>query len=328
MQTDRDSERSRRLLFAPELAAGTVRPSQLARAEVRAATVTRRVPARISRAYQRRLMRRGALGYEHGTVAAQMAARRAVLGAAAAGPPRLLVRVEAFPGPQATEQLRRTHAILAEAGMPYLVGVRPRVALRPLDPGDDRSRPLDDDELELLADLRRDGVAFAANGLDHRTRVAAEDRRSELAGLEKKALAAHLDRMEDELAALAVAPTVFAAPFDRFDWRQWETLSARYDVVCGGEPSVAAFGFHDTPLWRGQAVWMPAYAPFDGPADGVLDGARRLADAGAAVWVPVVLHTAEEAQAGWESLRRFAREAARWAVPWEGFLDAVRASRT
>src|SRR5690606_34586260 len=112
------------------------------------------------------------------------------------------------------------------------------------------------------------------------------------------------------------------------DWRQWETLSTRYDVVCGGEASVAGFGFHDTPLWRGQAVWMPAYAPFDGPADGALAGARRLAEAGASVWVPVVLHAVDEAQAGWEAVRRFAREAAKWAVPWEDFLDAVRASRT
>jgi hypothetical protein len=265
-----------------------------------------------------------------------MAARRAVLGPAAEGPPRLLVRVDAFPHPLAwdeperrgTEAFRRAHAILAEAGMPYLLSVRPRVARRPLDPRGSEHRALAGDELELLADLRRDGVAFAAQGLDHRTRRRAARHRSELAGLSKTALGEHLDLIEGELREAAIAPAVFAAPFDRFDWRQWQTLAARYDVVSGGGgPSVGGLGFHDTPLWRGDAVWAPAYPPFYADAGTALGGARRLADAGAAVWVPVVLRWDHEADAGWTALERFAREAAGWASDWETFLAAVRMSR-
>src|SRR5690554_4647525 len=101
MAADQDSERSRRLLFAPELEARTVRMADLARADVRAATRSRRVPSAISRRYQASLMRRGALGFEGETVARAMAARRAVLGDAAEGPPRLVVRVDAFPHPLA-----------------------------------------------------------------------------------------------------------------------------------------------------------------------------------------------------------------------------------
>jgi hypothetical protein len=335
MRPERDSERSRRLLFAPELADGTVRPADLARSEVRDATLSRRVPAGLTRAYQRRLMRRGGLGFEEATVSRAMAARRAVLGERAEGPPRLLVRVDTFPHPLAwdeperrgTEAFRRARAILAEAGLPYLLSVRPRVARRPLDPRESADRQLTDDELEELADLRRDGVAFAAHGLDHRTRHRSPRRRSELGGLSKGALTERLDRIEAELAEAAIRPEVFAAPFDRFDWRQWEALAARYDVVSGGDPSVARVGYHDTPLWRGDAVWAPAYPPFYGSAADALAGARRLADAGAGVWVPVVLHWDREADAGWRDLERFAREAARWAVDWETFLAAVRASR-
>ena len=52
-RAQRDLERNRRLLFAAELADGSVRPSQLARAPVRAAATSERIPSAVSRRYQR-----------------------------------------------------------------------------------------------------------------------------------------------------------------------------------------------------------------------------------------------------------------------------------
>ena len=330
----RDSERSRRLLFAPELAAGTLRPSQLARVEVREATRTRRVPSLPSRRYQRRLMRRGALRFERETVERAMAARRAVLGDAAAGPPRLLVRAGAFPHPLAdddpdrhgTARFAAFHEAMVEAGLRYLVAVTPRVSRRPHDPRAAGWRPLADDELEMLARLRRDGVAFAAHGLDHRTRRRGATRRSELAGLAPKALAERLDRAAAELAAVAIVPAVFVPPFDRFDWSQWDELARRFEVVAAGHPSVDALGYHDGPLWRGDAVWMPTYAPLDGPVPQVLAAARALDEAGAALWVGAAFDWS--AAAGDPAAIDAARALAAWSTPWEDFLDAVRTSAT
>jgi hypothetical protein len=327
-RAQRDLDRSRRLLFATELADGTVRPSQLARAEVRAAATSERIPSVVSRRYQRRLMAKGALRYEAHTVARQMAARRAVLGPAADGPPRLLLRAGAFPHPLVEqdpdrfgiERFRRAHATLTEAGVPYLVAVAPRVSMRPLDPRDDRWRPLDDRELGVLADLRHDGVAFAAHGLDHRTRRRGS-RPSELGGLKPKDLPVHLDLAAAELAEAAIRPEVFVPPFDRFDWRQWDAIAERYAVVTAGHDSVDAVGYHDGPLWRGDAVWLPVYAPLDGPAEGVLAAARALAEAQASVWVGAAVDWSADGD-----LAALARGVRAWAVDWERFLDAVRGS--
>ena len=308
-----------------------MRPSQLARAEVRDAATSLRVPSAVSRRYQRRLLANGALRYEARTVARQMAARRAVLGDAAAGPPRVLLRAGAFPHPLAdqdpgrfgVEPFRRTQATLAEAGVPYLVAVTPRVSARPLDRTDARWRPLRDDELEILADLRHEGVAFAAHGLDHRTR-----RRfgapSELGGVKDKDLGAHLDLAAAELADAAIRPEIFVPPFDRFGWREWDAIAQRYPVITAGHDSVDALGYHDGPLWRGDAVWLPVYAPLDGPPLDVLAAVRGLADGGASVWLGAAVDWS--AAADGSQLGALAHGIREWAVDWECFLDAVRGS--
>jgi hypothetical protein len=324
-RAQRDLARSRRLLFDAELHDGDLRPSQLARAEVRAATTSRRVPSAVSRRYQRRLLDSGALRYEAQTVARMMAARRAVLGADADGPPRVLLRAGAFPHPLAdedparfgTEAFRRAHDELAGAGVPYLLAVTPRVSARPLDPGDDRWRPLDDGELDVLADLRREGVTFAASGLDHRTRRRGAGRASELSGLNADALGERLDQAAEELAQVAVRPRVLVPPFDRFGWRQWDVLAARYRLVTAGHDSVDAVGYHDGPLWRGEAVWLPVYAPLDGPGDQVLAAIRALAEADASVWAGAAIDwSASDARA-------LLSGAAPWLTDWDAFLAAI-----
>jgi hypothetical protein len=116
-----DERRTAHLLFAPELAAGRLTPADLDRREVADGLRHRRVPAWASRVLQDRMLRRGRLDARAEAIEPAMAARRAVLGEAAAGPPRLLVRV---PRPSA-----ETHEVLREAGVPYLattVGAAPR----------------------------------------------------------------------------------------------------------------------------------------------------------------------------------------------------------
>lgn len=331
-----DERRSARLLFAPELRRGDVRAGELDRPEVAAAVASARVPSRVSRALQRVAMKRGRLTFDDDVVAPLAAARRAVLGDAAAGPPRLLIRIDEFPHWRAwdaperysTEAYAQFHQIMREAGVPYLVAVTPRIPRRGIDPEETAWREHDDGERELLRTLRADGVSFGVHGLDHRTRYANPRRQSELVGLSDTVLRERLDAADAILAERALHAPVFVTPWNRFTARQYPLLAERFDVITGGPETVPLLGFHRTPLFRGNAVYLPAYAPLYGTAAQVLPAVEALEEAGAALWLPVVLHWGWEADAGWEDLRRLADRIAPLAADWADFHAAVAESRS
>jgi peptidoglycan/xylan/chitin deacetylase (PgdA/CDA1 family) len=294
----------------------------------------RRVPPRPARLAQALALRRGLLSWERAVAAPFARAREAALGDAAAGPPRALVRVDELPhagswdrdGRRGAAAYERFHELLGEHRVPYLLAVSPRVARDYLDPAVADSRPLDDRELAVLGRLAADGVAFAAHGYDHRSREREPRRRSELAGLAPEALDALLERSAAELGQAGVRARVFVPPFNRFEPGQYPVLARRFDVVCGGPETVPVLGFHRTPLWRGDAVYLPSYPPLYGRAGEVAAALERLLERGAAIWAPVTLHWGWEADDGWRELRRLAGVLSRCAVPWSSFLDAVRAS--
>jgi hypothetical protein len=95
----------------------------------------------------------------------------------------------------------------------------------------------------------------------------------------------------------------------------------------GGPETVRLLGFQCTPVWLGDAVYLPSYPPLHGRADEVLPALERLIDRNAALWAPVTLHWSWEADDDWEALRRLVRVLSGCAVSWERFLDAVAASR-
>ena len=319
-----DAERSARLVFGEELRAGRVHARDLDRPEVASAVATRAVPPASVRSLQRLAMKRGEFDFAARNLGPLVAARRSVLGPAAAGPPRFLVRVDEFPlagdyegSERRAADFARFHAILAEAGVPYLLAVSPGVAADYLNPSASASRPLSERELEVLGGLRRDGVEFALHGFDHRTRDARAQHRSELVGLSPGELTELVDLGMARLAAAGITPRVFAPPFNRFEACHYDVLAARFDVVCGGPESVPLFGFHRTPLWRGGAIYMPAYAPFYGRAREVAAAAERAIAAQVALPIPVVLHWSWEAERRWSDLRQLARRLAGYARPWD-----------
>jgi hypothetical protein len=216
---------------------------------------------------------------------------------------------------------------MSAAGVPYLIAVVPRLARAPLDPAGAESRPLDDGEREMLAVLAADPDAMAAlHGLDHRTRHTSPRRHSELTGLDEAATEALLDRALGELAPLGIAPSVFVPPYNRFDAAQYEVLARRFAVVCGGPESIGTLGFHRTPLWRGEAVYLPSYQPLYGRARDVLPAARRLIERDEGLWAPIVLHWGWEADEEWRALEALAAEIAPCTSRWEAFLEEVGAS--
>jgi hypothetical protein len=325
---DTDLPRSARLLLGPDAPAQALAAPALGRA-----LRSPRTPSAPLRQLARVRRKLGRLDYEPAVAEPLMAARREALGARAEGTPRFLVRVDEFPHYCAwdeperfgTAAYERFHAMMA--GVPYLVAVLPRVPRDALDPNGREWRPLAEDERELLASMPAQAVSYALHGLDHRTRHVSPRRHSELCGLDRAATERLVETGLGELAQAGVRASVFVPPYNRFDAAQYELLASRFEVVCGGPETVGLLGFQRTPIWRGDAVYLPGYQPLYGRAEEVEPAARRLIERQAALWVPIVLHWGWEADAGWEALDRLIDTIAPYTADWEDFLAEVRASR-
>ena len=279
--------------------------------------------------------KRGRLGWERHVAEPLTRFRRAALGAAAAGPPRALVRVDEFPHARAfdpagefgTDAYRRFHAVLAEAGIPYLLAITPHVSRDYLDPAVAERREVEQEEIETLQSLREDGVAFGLHGADHRTRNASPRHHSEFCGLSPEEAADRIDGARAVFDGLGLPTPVFVPPFNRFDAAQYPLLAKRFDVVCGGPESVRLLGFHRTPVWHGEAVYLPSYAPLYGTAAQAAAAIEQLAEQEAAIWAPITLHWGWELNDGFAGLRRLCELLQGHVAGWDEFLAAVAASR-
>jgi hypothetical protein len=329
-----DQLRTARLLFDEELQAGALDAAALATRAVRRATRVRGVPPRVVRLTEQVRYKAGGLRFAPAVAAPLLHARAAALGERAAAPPRFLIRVDEFPHYMAdddprrfgVERFARFHEIMHSAGVPYLIAVLPRVSRQPLSPSASGSRALDGAEVEMLARLGAERVTLAMHGLDHRTRFADPRRRSELCGLSSEQLERLLDDGLRELAQHEIRPRVFVPPYNRFDAAQWPVLARRFSIVGGGPESIGPLGFHSTPQWRGQSVYLPSYAPLYGRAGEVLAAVERLIDEQAGLWLPVVLHWGWEADDGWSELERLASRIAPYTSDWDQFAAAVARS--
>lgn len=302
----------------------------------RAALESKRVPPAPIRAAQRVLMKLGRLDWQGAWLEPLMKARGQALDGRADGPPRFLVRVDEFPyytafdepEGQSVEMSRRFHSVMAEEGIPHLMSIVPQLTHLPLEPSASGGRALGKAELELIEQMRESNVTFAQHGTTHRTRDARPRHRSELCGLTPLDAGELLERGRKMLAEAGVEPRVFVPPYNRFDAAQYELLSRRFDVVCGGPESVALLGFHGGPLWRGEAVYLPCYAPLYADAKTVLPAVEQLIDLAPGTWVPIVLHTSWERDDDYVSLRRLAKRIAPFTAHWGELLDAVDRSRS
>jgi peptidoglycan/xylan/chitin deacetylase (PgdA/CDA1 family) len=261
-------------------------------------------------------------------------ARRAALGEKAAGPPRVLIRVDEFPHARGFDSAdrfgidayRRFHEVLTEAGVPYLLAITPRVSRDFLDPDIEEWRPLEDAEIELLHALQGDGVAFALHGLDHHTRYKPDRRHSEFCGLDAAATAERLDVALGIFAELGLETPIFVPPFNRFDASQYEALAERFEIVCGGPESVRLLGFIP-PGWLGGALYLPSYRPLYGKAADAAAGLERLYRTRASLWAPVTFHWGWELDDDFGALRDFCARWAEFAVEWTELLAAAHSAQ-
>jgi hypothetical protein len=318
-------------LFDRELAAGELAPEALLDPAVVAATRVRAVPPRPLRILAQVKSKLGREGPQSEILRSLAAARRVVLGDAAVAPPRFLVRMDEFPHARSWDEperfgtagFERFHEIMAGAGVPYLLAVLPRVSRAPMSPRQQGWRPLQDDEVQILARVAGEGVTMALHGRDHRTRHVDPRRHSELGGLSGAQTAELLDSALADLAAHGIRPRVFVPPFNRFDAAQYGALAERFAIVCGGPESIGTIGLHGMPQWRGDAVYLPTYEPFYDHAGGVLGAAEEAIQQQTGLWIPIVLHWGWELGDSWRELERLAKLIAGHAASWEDFLAAV-----
>jgi hypothetical protein len=325
--------RSARLLFAAELMNGTI-GEDLTRGSIVGRAVSPSPVASPVRRVADRLRLRAGLATHLTAVAPFVLARQAVLGSGATAPPRLLVRVDEFPragtfsGHGASSQaFVRFDELMAAAGVPYLLAVTPRVARDVLDPEAVEDRELVESELEILAALPRERVAFGLHGYNHRTRSRNPRRRSELDGLTPSGLSDRLDRAQALLQPLEIRPRVFIPPYNRFEADQYPQLASRYDVVCGGPETTTVLGLRGGPAWHEDAVYLPSYPPAYGRAGTLRAGVRSLIGGSGGLWIPLVIHWGWEADDEFRDLTRLVDEIAPFVAPWEAFLDEVTWSR-
>lgn len=280
-------------------------------------------------------MKLGRLDWQSSWLQPLMSTRAEALNGRAQGPPRFLVRVDEFPyyttfdepDGQGVQMSRRFHNVMAQEGIPHLMSIIPQLTHEPLVPDASGGRPLGELELDLIGEMRQSGVVFAQHGISHRTRDVRPRHHSELCGLSPAQTEALLEQGRRLLAEVGIEPRVFVPPFNRFDARQYEMLARRFDVICGGPESVALLGFHGGPLWRGEAVYLPCYAPLYADAKTILPAAERLIDLQPGTWVPIVLHTSWELDDDFASLRRLARLISPFVAHWDEMLAAVDRSR-
>ncbi len=302
-------------------------------AVVRRALTPRKVPSSLVRSGQRVAMKLNLMDWEQAWLEPLIAARRAVLGESADGPPRFLVRVDEYPyytsydRPEDYEMSLRFHEVMANAGLVHLMSAMPQLTHAALDPAASGERALGEQEIAMFERMRGDGVTFAQHGTTHRTRFESPRERSELCGLEPAQLRALLEDGRQRLLAAGVGEThIFVPPFNRFDASQYAVLAERFEIICGGPESVALLGFHGGPAWREGAVFLPCYHPLYADAKTVLPAVERIIELQPGTWIPIVLHTSWELEDDFEALTRLAELVAPHAESWDDLLAEVRRS--
>ena len=160
----------------------------------------------------------------------------------------------------------------------------------------------------MLEELRADpivGLRAARPRPPYAPRLPAPAQRA-VRALARRDRGAARRRARRSCASAGIETGVFVPPYNRFDARQYEPLARRFAVVGGGPESVPLIGFHRTPVWRGDAVYLPSYFPLYGRAADVLPAAQSLIERQAGLWTPIVLHWGWEADADWADLERLA----------------------
>ena len=246
-----------------------------------------------------------------------------VLGRAGGRPdapsPRFLLRVDDFPRwDRRPDGFRTFHAILRDAGVPYLLGVIPRPAEDPQDPTGTRTRAWSAEEVALLAQVAPD-VEVAMHGVTHRRQDAGVA--AEIIGRTPADLDAHLGDGLAVFRASGISPRTFIPPFNAIDRPALAVLGRHFDAVFGGPESVRWLGRLPGPCKVGEVWFLPSYPPAYGRAIEIVPFVQAVRTRRAQLLIPITLHWAWEEADRHEGLRRLADVLAGAAVRASAWLQ-------
>ncbi len=183
-----------------------------------------------------------------------------------------LLRVDDFPAWEESmdqfvpaSDFARFHAVLASHGIPYMIGVTPQPALCPIDPHDDRTRQLTEEECSIVRQITKEGASIGLHGVTHRTRR--DLPHSEYIDLDDVFFEEMILYGDLELQRLTgIRAEVFVPPFNRITRGQLELLGRRFRIVCGGPEATAIIGPLGIHRISDRSTYVPSYPPLYGRA--------------------------------------------------------------
>ena len=104
-------------------------------------------------------------------------------------------------------------------------------------------------------------------------------------------------------------------------------LASHYRIVAGGPESIRLVGLHPSPVWIGDAVYVPSYRPLYGDAKTIHAAVDKVIAAAPGCWISIVLHMSWEIADGLRALARLLERIAPMTVPWSEFVAAIQRSR-
>jgi peptidoglycan/xylan/chitin deacetylase (PgdA/CDA1 family) len=236
----------------------------------------------------------------------------------------LLLRVDDFPAWEESmdrfvpaAEFEAFHAVLASYGIPYMIGVTPQPALCPLNPHDDRTRQLSDEECSIVRRIVSEGATVGLHGVTHRTR---KDRpHAEFIDLDNAFFEEMIAYGDFELRRLTgIRAEVFVPPFNRITYDQLCILGRRFRIICGGPETTAIIGKRDIHHVDEHATYLPSYPPFYGRAHEILSALQ-----GQAIESPIclTLHWEWERRRGHAELREFCEFIRGRVLHWSEWSD-------
>ena len=233
--------------------------------------------------------------------------------------PRILVRVDDYPRWD-TDMARfeRFHGIMAECGIPYLLGVTPYLCDNPLDPGTTGGDYLSDDELVILGRGLDDGWAAALHGIKHRT--GSGKLHTESIGVKPGKLSEEIQEATERMRKDGIICDFYIPPFNTVDMKNIEVLSRYFKGICGGPETVATLGYRISPTHLGDTLYIPSYTPLYEKTANIIPVLKNIpGNLGDGIIVPFTLHWNWETGNDFQNLRKFVRRIRGSVIRWDSF---------
>jgi hypothetical protein len=231
-----------------------------------------------------------------------------------------LLRVDDYPRlPMSSEGFEEFHGILEKNDIPYLIGVTPLIAEKPLEPEHSGIRGIYAEESKFLKSIKK--IAKPAfHGVTHQS--LSRDYHSEFCGLDGKYLEARLRSGMAAFRKLGIAkPDIIIPPFNTFDISNLQAFKKFFKAVTGGPETIKIFGRMPPGNLDGM-MYVPSYMPFYGTVSRIRRAVDRRKEGGVKC---LTVHWAWDMENGFKETRRLAESLEGKVIKWD--LNSMRTAK-